>query len=263
MARTTTRWWQRQKARERLTDLYTPTAVQVWLRCDGDDFETAANSDHGEPPEWFHRDILETGWRYVLDVGTAVGGWPAELQWLLEYGLLPGQPFLVQVDEPRWYKTGEYGSEWDCEFDWHFIRAVPRTEAQIARGWDAVLHAEEVARTFKTLQRERHVFLARSVRTAMYLSLETYFGSQQSWWDDMTFPCGIRYSLCSDVPLDGRLKSRNSHYRRVQTAILARGEDDAGSHELALRRLVAAAQAELPGLDEAFIRALPQQSQGW
>lgn len=243
-------------------DAYSPQFVRMWLRLHGTDFEEVpgpVGTCIGEIPEWFSRDAMELGWDGIFSAyGRSSGdGFPHDLRFLLDFGLAPDQPFLVHLETPHWYRSSYEYNEWDCEWTWDIIDRAPLAPEVAAQRWERALREEKEWLKAKAEREERHRFLARSQRDAMFISSCVYWGRGR--YDEMSAPNALRLSLCSSVPWDGR-KTAEKHHRRLVTMQLVSGcDEERGDHEVAMNELVKAALKELPGLDEAFIRKLPIQ----
>lgn len=82
----------------------------------------------GEVPYWWEQDIVESGMEHLLDIRWNLDDLYAKvLDWALREGLMPEQPFLIVVTQPRWYQSGgyEYPNEWDWENEVYVARRLP------------------------------------------------------------------------------------------------------------------------------------------
>lgn len=250
-------WWLKQSSREVLLDFYSNKLVRVWLALDPNNdlsMEEVGADGIGDPPEWLQYERENLGWRDILGITwtTSTGGWSeTELVWGLKNGIAPGQAFLVELPHPSYTTShAENGTEHDVDFYPEIIRVQPMGLYKVARAWERELKDTVAFREALTKQREEQAYLARTEVKSMYLACDVYFGSNQSSWDDMAMPSGIRYSLRSRASLD---KKRHAFTTLVQ------GEDDSGDHERAMNRLVERARAELPGLPPEVVRSLPRR----
>lgn len=102
-------------------DFYSEKKVRVWLLFDPRDdlclSRAEPGEEIGEPPDWYDYEIDGVGWNTILDIGWVKGKVRSEILWMLAEGIAPGQPFLVDLPKPRYYRCGEYGSETDVEYD--------------------------------------------------------------------------------------------------------------------------------------------------
>lgn len=244
-------WWKKQ-ARDPLIDVYAPKYIRMWLAFEDGYVNSVAEDSVGELPEWYDRDVTELGWESILgSLGCGGWEWAGDLNWLVAYGIAPGQSFLVHLDEPRWYRCGEYGSESDCEYDWELLRVQPLSPAIVRARWERAVRGERAARAYSRKRMAELECLRRTDVKSMYVKCDVYFASGQSTYDDMTMPSGIRYTLASRASLP---KERGT------VAYLLSGEDDEGDHDKAFERLVERAMKELPGLPEEKIRCMEKRS---
>jgi hypothetical protein len=234
-----------------LVDLFVPGgSAFVWLRWSlcGDawdlDLRSASIAMIGTATEWLSDElshdgfdgIIHTPWLHIeLPDGIEfnVGG----LHLAASLGLAPGQPFLVEIEPPRSYRTSYEYDEWDVEWTWEIVRRIPWSTEQAGRSWLRTM--EQVER-----RRERHVRrtlaereLRRTDVAAMYIHRDVYWPNGQSEW---TAPKGII----------ARLTSRRGH------AWMVEGRDDQGRWEWAREAMIANARKKLPHLSEETLRGL-------
>jgi hypothetical protein len=181
-----------------LVNIYAPKSVYFWYRLvpDGEDLglDEYHNSEVGVPPKWFVE-------QDTLDVETALGvgrqsaeykgrhfqeGW---IIWALEHGICQGQPFLVQIDEERWYRSGGEYDEWDSEQDAVVVYKIPLRPKRILKSWEKTLketlaHRERVVKAQARLKRlQLEDTKALLVKTERYHVGEFYYddmGSNQN-----------------------------------------------------------------------------------
>lgn len=253
------KWWRKpergplKRGRRRpapLVDIFTPEWIYIWLVVDGWNFEEAGEETVGVCPEWYQRDVIESGWDSILGATSWSSGWSRELLWCFEEGIAPGQPFQVFLPQPRWYRCSYEYEEYDCEYEPEIVRLAPMHPSLVLKKLAQAVADEKSDREYMAKRNAELDFLRRTQVKDMHLHVDVYFGRGQSSWDDMCMPSGIRYNLCSTASLDKTRYSCN----------LVSGEDDDGSHEVALNNLVKNAIERLPGLAEETIRALPRRS---
>jgi len=252
------RWWQKQPKRELLVDLYSKEVVRVWLAMNPDydlEFEEVGEDSIGERPEWLQYELENIGWDDILGIGYSDDKMP---RWGLEEGIAPGQPFLVELPHPHYYSSQtENGTEHDVDFDPDIIRIRPMVPRAVASAWEREWSYIAKARAWKVERDEKQRYLVRTDVNAMIIESCCYFASNQSTWDDMCMPSGIRFSLCSKASIDKKVSGRWT------TATLASGEDDEGDHTKAFERLVEEATKQLPGLSAEVVRTLPIRNSHW
>lgn len=246
-------WWQK-RARGPLVDIYTLTYIRIWLALQNGSVESVCDDSVGEVPEWYGRDVIETGWDSILGVlGCGSMEWASDLTWLLAYGIAPDQPFLVHLDTPRWYKSGgyEYPAEWDCDFNWEIVQVAPLAPSVVTERWAHAVRDEKSDREYMRRHRAELEYLQRTDVKSMFIKCESYFGPGQSSYDDMVMPRGLRYMLCSDAALPKEPRS---------FAYLVSGESDDGDRDRAFAQLLENAKKKLPGLPEETIRTMSRRS---
>lgn len=238
-----------------LVDLNTPTRIYRWYKLVhewGDDllFESCAVEALGKLPAWVeHND--ET------DIEDMIGvDWCPQriLHWGLENGLAPGQPFLICIDEPRWYKSGGYEyEEWDCEWDAEIVRVMPRDPRSAARSWARIM---EVGRRHREdMERRKQATYQLQMRCLKDLHISATHFFTERYYDDMAFPTGLRLTLYSKRQLHGV----NGH------TPLASGESRKGEHQEAFDDLVTSTLKHHPDLIpldvmQAYRRSFPMGS---
>lgn len=225
----------------------------MWLALVGGCVESVCDDSVGEMPKWYD-DVTELGWDSVLGV-LGYGGfeWPGEMSWGIAHGIAPEQPFLVHHDKTRWYRCSYEYEEYDCDHNWEILRIAPLAPSVVLKRWERDLKSEVSFQKAKRERAERERFLTRTDTKAMFISEQWYWG--HGYYDEMSPPSSLRYSLCSSASLE----KQPQVYRRHITATLVSAEDVEGRRERAMDNLVQNALKELPGIEEKFIRALPIQ----
>jgi hypothetical protein len=194
----------------------------------------------GAVPDWLDYERENTGWQYLV-----MADFDNLLEWGLENGISPGQPFLVRFGRPT-YQTysGPDGTDYDVDYDNEVVAVEPLPFAEWSARMQRALEddlEEREASAFHSVRREHE---RRFNRDSMHLRFSTYFAPRDPYWDDMCYPSGVRVNLCSSA-LD-----------KSGVWPIASGQDDGGDHGKALDRLVADAGIKLPHLSPRFIRGL-------
>jgi hypothetical protein len=118
---TTNRWWRDPSPRVELVDIYQVDVVRLWLVCKpSQDFDPmeCGRAHIGIRPDFLINELSEgAGWHYLLDID----GDP--FRWLLENGLVPNQPFMVEL---RYL-----GFQCSCGMTW--CECSPDVEVDIVR----------------------------------------------------------------------------------------------------------------------------------
>ena len=252
------RWWLKQRKHEVLVDFFSREVVRVWLMLDRENdlsMEECGDDEVGTRPEWLQYELENMSWSDMLDA--RLYG-EHKLSWMLENGIAPNQPFLVELPHPHYSKSWtDGGYEYDTEYSPEIIRIRPLKPSRVAAALEQERDYIAKARVWKAERDAKERFLVRTDVKAMIIESAVYFGPSQPTYDDMCMPSGIRYTLCSTASLD---KARAGRWR---TAGLASGEDHEGAHDKAFERLVENAVRELPGLSAEVVRAMPRRSSNW
>lgn len=239
-------------------DFFSKAVVRVWLMLDRQNdlsMEECGEDEIGTRPEWLQYELENMSWSDILDA--RLYG-EHKLRWMLENGIAPGQPFLVELPHPHYSKSWtDCGYEYDTDYSPDIVRIRPMKPSQIANLLEHEQNYIEKARVWKVEHDAKQAFLVRTDVKAMFVETQVYFGRHQSSYDDMCMPSGIRYGLCSNASIDKRVRGR------WRTATLAQGQDDEGDHKKAFEQLVEEAVKRLPGLSAEVVRALPKRSSNW
>ncbi len=91
-----------------------------------------------EDHDWLQDEISNMGWR---DIITDSHGSYAVINWALENGIAPEQPFLIRFDQPHVINYGRsYEGDYDCDVEYNFeiIKAIPLAPEECAKRWAEV-----------------------------------------------------------------------------------------------------------------------------
>ncbi len=117
-----------------MVDIVGPHMQRRWLRysVEYEDFESCADFAlydsrlDGEEvfPTWVDYELDALGWPYVIKaVDTYQSVHDSVLTWLLNEGIAPGQPFLVELSN---YSTSRsFEGEWDLDWDAKIVQLGP------------------------------------------------------------------------------------------------------------------------------------------
>lgn len=145
------------------------------------------------------------------------------IRWALENGIAPGQPFLICIGMPQWYRCSYEYDEWDCDQDAQLVRALPRTPAQALRAWSRTLDRVRRYYDLYTKKFDRLRFLQDTDLAALTLKTSNYGRYNE----------GLRVTLCS---------AHNSMWgatkQNYMDAQLVSGDNDEGKYALAFRNLL-------------------------
>jgi hypothetical protein len=243
------------------TNVYSTVACYVWLYLVRDGVDLAVEpylgaDDFGTVPEWFDYEIGNCGWDGIISPDYK--SWrsdesPSDFDgtwnnWGLEQGVCPGQPFLVEMKHPHYYKCGgyEYPEEVDVEYYWDIVMRAPYSAKQAARIW--VQWQKKCADNCQVMQRA-----AARLRRRRARNVEAMFIQHDSFWadryDEMTAPDGVIVRLCSNFGHYGTLAEGRSGRKR--------DEERTDAQERAWNDLLANVREHLPHLDLDVVRKLP------
>jgi hypothetical protein len=161
-----------------LEDFNIGTTAYRWFRLVPDyrdlDFEHCGDEGVFDP-SW----LVDTSYEEILGLhhSTKYSG----VNWGLQQGLAPGQPFLVCFEKAVWYKSGGYDGpvEWDAEYPWEIVRVMPRKPATAAASWDRVMKAIE--RGEERHEKYAKALLERHLRSPNKWRLEIRFFGGSDW----------------------------------------------------------------------------------
>lgn len=244
-------------------NLYNEDSLRIWLRCvDGgedvylEQIEDRTVQDIGEVPEWFREELSQGGLDGMIDhrhltIESGVGWVFAQTwtQWMLENGLVPGQPFRVGIDKPHYYKCSYEYDEWDCEWN-SWIDAIEPWPAK--RSLKALTNLQRRADAYRGSARRAMEELVEKRKTdidAMFLSRQWYWSSHAH---TDSYPDGILVKLCTkhtDVKGFGKFSWGD----------MVQGRDDDGKYEVALANLIENAKKIVPHISEEQIRKMPSR----
>jgi len=235
---------------EPLTDLYVADGpVYLWLKLLPGyrdlDLHECGEDEAGAKPEWLKEEIGQSGVEGIIRNEWKLAG-HSWAYWGLTEGIAPGQPFCVEIHPPHWYRCSYEYDEWDIEWTWDLVQVLPRTPEKAAKSWQQYWDAERRYEKKRARIKERLEQKRQHDPSALYLRWSPYYGG--GGYDDMRVPHGVRVHLCT------------KHERQADVNLGSDlgpwGEDNNGSHEVALQKLIEGAAVKYPHLDEAFIRKL-------
>lgn len=250
-------------------NVYAKDVVRVWLKLDpANDLRLVrceVDATCGESPEWLDDDvdenwdiILEVGWRYsTADVDE--NEWPeAHFLWGLEHGIAPGQPFLVELPTPNWYRCGgyEYPNEWDVSYDPRVVRVWEWSQERCLAAWERALKEEVEYRASESDRRRRLRELRRTDISKMYVRYSSACMGQcySDWYSG---PHRVAANLCSNATLDGGYGWGNAVLASGYDPPYDSNENRDGTRAGALDALVVEVLKELPHMTDAQVRGLP------
>lgn len=222
-----------------LRDVFFSDGVLVWMRFRVGDWlgvdlgiERCATSSAGDEPEWLRDEESNGGWDVILGKPLTPRPW---MTFALQHGIAPGQPFLLWLERPKYYRCSYEYDEYDCDYQWDIVRVMPRTAEQSAAAWASAIARDALAEARNRRRAEAERQRRETDVDAMYLRGFNYGGIDCAWAGNGT---GVK------------LLSRHGH------AELAEGRDDKGSLDLAKERLIAVATARLPNLSADVVRGM-------
>lgn len=228
-------------------DIYTREAIYVWVRLvdNGHDlaFEECGNDSLGRVPEWARGDF---------DVKDVTGMYRGLVDWGLQEGLAPGQPFVLEVHATQ--GSTDYYGEYDSWNDWGVVHRLPRRPEQAVRAWTRALKniEEYVAAEKAAAEKLRRL----QVEDASAFILRV----QDKRWTDNGYqelsPPGLEISLCSRhwrLPVPGEPLGPISFAHAIVW-----GSSDIGSRELAFMDLIRNIRKRYPDLDIQAVRKIKE-----
>ena len=115
-----------------LVNEYYSDGCYLWVvleQTDADlEVEDAALDQADEMPAWVEYMLSDVGLEEIVGCGcgSMFCGWGGVLEWSMQEGIAPGQPFLVYCTVPRTTKTWtDYGWEYDLDFEAWIVRRLP------------------------------------------------------------------------------------------------------------------------------------------
>lgn len=239
-----------------MVDVHLPDQLFLWVKfrvdCNDLEPESCAVESMGRLEPIFENEMDNGGVEGLLYYLTShtERRW---MNWALQNGIAPGQPFLIWVGEPHHYSTWtDCGTEYDTDIDVELVRVLPNTPRRAARSWERALKLITAFEKARDAERKRvHDLELRSL-DAMFIRCDLYWPSRYGY-DDMTPPSGVSFTIHSDHRKIPSLKGGHSWGGQIASA-----RDDDGNHETVLKRLVVAAQAVVPALSEERIRKMPR-----
>lgn len=205
--------------------------------------------EFGREPEWLWHETSDNGWEGIINPAydRDHGRWN---MWALQQGLCPGQPFLVELEKPHYYRCSWEYDEWDVSYAFDIVMRDPRSPKQAARAWAgwwkkcaAYKVAHERARAREQHKREHDT-------KAMYLQRDMFWADS---YGDGYPPNGYIVALCSKHTYGGWLiqgRSPDKTWPRAEC-------DQEPSWEKALDDLIKNVKKHFPHLDPEFVRKLP------
>ncbi len=242
----------RQTKSRQPRNTYRPKYAKIWLSLidygDGQDLdiETVCPSKRGWP-KWLKEEASNSGLEMMLNIPDSKGeesglGWTFYTniaQWARKQGLAPGQNFLVQIDEPKWYRCSYEYDEWDCDFYAGIIAKAPITVEEAAARWDQFdkTHGEYKEKAIIAM---KALLEKRKDKSVMYIQHGMYFSDH--YYDEMAYPSGVSLRLCSP-------HHQVEGFPFGTWNDLGDGRDDKGDRDLAKQRLLEYLQKNRPELE--------------
>lgn len=244
-------WW--LKPSKQLFNVFDQRFIRVWLELTFHEHELKLSEqaeDIGQMPEWLQREIEDLGerdfWEYYLGIG---GSAAQRLLWMLERGLQPGQPFLVEADTPDYWVTREGEGDSSLEICLAYD-PKPQLRESTAKYFEKHVRELRMERFLKEERLAEAEFLRRSQRDTFGIEIDSFFPHGLDG-----YPSGTRFTLL-------QLGNKKDP---LQRGWLASGETTDGDTERAFELMVRDALEKLPGLDETFLRSLRKHARnsGW
>ncbi len=188
--------------------------------------ENVGEVPEGEVPEWYEMNLT---WAELLDMDVRVCGYWDLVDWGMRRGIVPGQPFFVRLA-----RTTSAGPA-------EILAKAPISPEAVQAAWDEAFREATAATEGYVLDLEHRASVLQHDRTHMLVIPARYSTPR----DHAGVASGLRLDLMNLDPSDPESRVR-----------ICEGNDDAGSYERALERLLANAAWGLPHLPPEFIRGL-------
>jgi hypothetical protein len=135
--------------RKNLCNVYSQVACYIWLQfvpneLDLEEFDNVL--EFGVKPDWMAYEFESVTWDEIITTDHS-----NHETWLLQEGLCPGQPFLVEFEKPIWSRSGGEYDEYDVDYSWDILCRLPKSPEQAARSWDRWLKAGQTVQYKKDL----------------------------------------------------------------------------------------------------------------
>ena len=241
-------------------------AVRMSVQLD-EDLRIEALSDFSRLSDFMHEvwifaqdasldDLIQESNCASIKVGTHHFGC-GHAQWALSEGLVPGQPFRVELFARHYMSEGPDGAEGDCEAYCKIFKKTGHDPKRAAGYWEKwfqeLAHLAELAGV--ETSRSRQAMLGRHDLLAVRMAP---FWSQTQSGGDCSAPDGFRITLCSTLkPM--RTDGSPAFSESIQ---LASGESAQCQDEKAWENLAAEVRKKLPQFAGVDLKKLPQHAYG-
>lgn len=192
----------------KLVDVFFEDRAYVWYRLhqstpDFDlDMERFEGNQIGETPEWMEEYEDVSTLMHKLTQGS-YSSWTG-FNFALTEGIMPGQPFLLELGMPRWYRCSYEYNEWDVDYDIEIVRVLPRDPQKVTAWIDRATFRKKRYEEKRARELEELRTLRQTDLSAMFLEQSYYFVDPPGY-DDMAIPTGKSVSLCTThTALPGR-----------------------------------------------------------
>jgi len=240
-------------------NIYSQAACYIWLQIVRDGVDLSVEPDlgaaaFGTVPEWYAFEMDNTDWASVIspewkscaETSNFTGTWN---DWALQEGFCPGQRFLVEFKQPRWYKCSYEYDEYDVEYYWDIVLRESRTPKQAIRAWEQWRKVCEEDRIAIRKQRDAREHKRKHDVAALFISYDVFWSS---YYGDGYPPDGYIVRLMTKHGgsiAEGRSPNYDERYKRDDERIEP-------TRERAWDDLIANVQKHLPHLDVEAIRKL-------
>jgi len=182
-------------------------AVRMWVQLD-EDLRIEALSDFSRLSDFMHEvwifaqnasldDLIQESNCASIKVGPHHFGY-GHAQWALSEGLVPGQPFRVELFARHYMSEGPDGAEGDCEAYCEIFEKTGHDPKRAADYWEKwfqeLAHLAELAGV--ETSRSRQAMRGRPDLLAVRMAP---FWSQTQSGGDCSAPDGLRITLCSTL----------------------------------------------------------------
>lgn len=230
----------------KLDDIYMRDRVWIWVRLHGHDLEwdEIGDSDGQPEPEWLSYELQENGLDMITGIDATTFRPEGRLVWLLEQGLAPEQPFLLEIGAPV-YST-DYWGETDWEIHCRIVKKEPWDELRSCDVLEAYL--KRSARFEREDERARileQIKVRRDLKSLIVQFNNYVHGESYDWNRQKLGTSAMLQARRSDGVWGGE--------------VIATARSDSGSPDECLRMLLLRARLEYPQLTLEKLKALPRR----
>lgn len=201
-------------------------------------------------------EIEQADWTDMMDLPWTTD---EKIQWAVEEGIAPGQPFLIRFGEPDHYQTGGWDGpvEYDVNYDTELVRVIPWPAERAASVWEEFFAARKRMLDYRAECQARFDGQIGHHPEVMNLRRTRYYGA--SCYDEMCPPNGVRYTLYSEYEIEAtlfdHLRGLVPYYMKGKA--ICSGESDQGDEKAAKEALVKKVLGMYPHMTREQVLGFP------